>query len=121
MDEGIKKVSEDTLAKDSEFKNDELLAQRENNRHQKTLFFSVISSSALLMVIALGSAICELMGTPSTQEVAILALMITAPIILILALMRYIYDGKKSDNPQPTLLLNVGKELASVLQGIFKK
>ena len=121
MDEGIKKVSEDTLVKDSEFKNDELLAQREKNRHQKTLFFGVLVSSAILMVIALYSAISELMGEPSTQEVAILALMVTAPIVLILALMRYIYDGQKSDSPQPTLLLNVGKELAGVIQGIFKK
>ncbi|MEA1956252.1 MAG: hypothetical protein U9N02_07150 [Campylobacterota bacterium] len=47
--------------------------------------------------------------------------MITAPIILILALLRYVYDATKTDSPQPTLLLNVGKELAAVLQGIFKK
>ena len=117
----ITPVPSETIAKDSEFQNDEFLAKRERSKNQKILFFSVLGSSALLMVIALGSAVYELLGTPSTQEVAIIALMLTAPIILILALMRYVYDGKKADDPQPTLMLNIGKEFASVLQTIFKK
>ena len=89
--------------------------------HQQKLFWAVLSFSIILMIIALVLAYRELAGTPTTQEVAILGLIITAPIIMVLALLRYVYEGKKSDAPQPTLLLNVGKELAGVIQGIFKK
>lgn len=95
--------------------------KKQKKGHQQKLFWSVLPFSAFLIVIALFMAYKELQGSPTTQEVAILALMITAPIILVLALLRYVYDGQKSDAPQPTLLLNVGKELASVIQGIFKK
>lgn len=118
----LREVSEEIIQKDSEFKNDELLAQREKTKHQKTLFFSVVGSSALLMVVAISSAVYKLYtGSISTQEVAVLTFMITAPIILVLALMRYVYDGRKTDTPAPTLMLNVGKEFASVLTSIFKK
>lgn len=95
--------------------------RKQKKEHQQKLFWAVLIFSGILMIIALILSYRELKGTPTTQEVAILGLIITAPIILVLALLRYVYDGKKSDTPQPTLLLNVGKELAGVIQGIFKK
>lgn len=117
-----KEVTDEKNIHDSRFRQYELDEQEERNRNKKTLFFSVIGSSAFLMLIALFSSIYELTSdNVSTQKVAIITLLITAPIILVLALMRYIYDGKKIDDPQPTLMLNIGKEFAGVLTTIFKK
>jgi len=99
----------------------DIVERKQKKSHQQKLFWSVLCFSIILMIIALVLAARELKGTPTTQEVAILGLIITAPIVMVLALLRYVYDGKKSDAPQPTLLLNVGKELAGVIQGIFKK
>jgi len=119
---GLKSVSKEQKEYDSAFKDDELSAKRENTKNRKTLFYSVLGTSFIIMIVAVGSSVCTLLRhDATTQNVAILALIITAPIIMILALMRYVYDGKKTDDPQPTLMLNIGKEFAAVLTTIFKK
>ena len=120
----LKKPSNNTMVYDEKIKNNELSDKEERSKNKKTLFYSVLGTSGVLMIISVCCIVYKLTtdaGFISTQDVAVLAMMMTAPIILSLALMRYIYDGKKSDEPQPTLMLNVGKELASVLASIFKK
>ena len=119
---GLKNPSEDQIEYDSEIKSNELDAKQKNTKQRNILFYSVGAISLILIIVAIGSAVCTLLaGSVTTQEVAVLTIMTTAPIILALALMRYVFDGKKSDAPQPTLMLNVGKELANVLVEIFKK
>ena len=119
MGNGITSVDDERLGQDSEFRDDEFIAQRKKNKHQNILFFGIAIISLILMIIAVYLSYVTLEGNPTTQKVAILVLMITAPIILILALMRYTYKGKESDNPQPTLMLNIGREFSSVLKEIF--
>jgi hypothetical protein len=74
--------------------------------------------SGVIILFSLCVAYNELIETPKTQEVAIIGFMLTIPVILILSLMRYVYDGKKSDEPQPTLLLNVGKEFVGMIKTV---
>ena len=101
--------------------NQDLNEKVQKKAHQQKLFWSVLLLSIISISYSMYLASSFLDAKPTTQQVAILGLMITAPIILILALLRYVYDGKKEDSPQPTLMLNVGKELAGVIQNIFKK
>lgn len=120
--EEIKKPSESILIYDEKLKNNELSEKEERSKNKKTLFYSILGGSALLMFIAISLAIFILCSREaSTQEVALITILITAPIILSLALMRYIYDGNKKDEPKPTLLLNVGKEIVEVLKDYLSK
>ena len=118
MREGIKEVSQEVSERDKKLKDDELFAQIQKTGRQKTLFWAVLISSGGIMAFSLYVAYNELIGTPKTQEVAIIGFMLTIPVILILSLMRYVYDGKKSDEPQPTLLLNVGKEFVGMIKTV---
>lgn len=95
--------------------------EKQKRKHQQKLFWVVLILSVIFIICALYLAVQKLENYPTTQEVAILGLIVTAPIILVLALLRYVYDEKKSDNPQPTLMLNVAKELVGVLKAILKK
>lgn len=118
MEDGIKEISVEMSERDKKLKDDELSSKIAKTTRQKILFWSVLVSSGAIMVFSLCVAYNELVGTPKTQEVAIIGFMLTIPVILMLSLMRYVYDGKKSDEPQPTLLLNVGKEFVGMIKTV---
>jgi len=121
MDE-LKQVPNDRVDYGRKIEENELSSKQDNTKNKKILFYSVMSTSFLLLIVAIASSVCTLLShSVTTQEVAVLTIMVTAPIIMILSLMRYVFDGKKEDAPQPTLILNIGKEFAGVLQNIFKK
>jgi len=118
----LKTANADDTKLEHEFKNDDFIAKRERNKNKKILFYSILGTSGFLMMVAILSSLYVLMcSKATTQEVAILTIMTTAPIILSLALMRYTYDGSKTELPQPTLMLNIGKEFATVLTSVFKR
>jgi len=118
MGESIKDISPEMAERDKKLKDDELSSKIAKTGRQKILFWSVLLSSGAIMIFSLYVAYKELIGTPKTQEVAIIGFMLTIPVILTLSLMRYVYDGKKSDEPQPTLLLNVGKEFVGMIKTV---
>lgn len=109
----------DTL--EDRFKSHEIASSAQRLKQQKILFRIVLVGSVIFLAFSVCIAFAELSTVVRAPEAVIIGMLITAPIILILALLRYVYDGSKSDDPQPTLMLNVGKELAGVLQSIFKK
>ncbi len=111
----------DTTELNDEFKSFQIRKEEQRFNHQKYLFNGVIVVSGIIVIFVGLIANNFVKNDLTTQEALLLGMMITAPIILILALMRYVYDGKKEDNPQPTLMLNVGKELAGVITSIIKK
>jgi len=119
--DGIKQLPTEQEENSNKLFNQDLDEKEQKKSHQQKLFWSVLILSLVMIFYSVFQASLLLRVKPNTQEVAIVGLMITAPIILILALLRYVYDGKKEDSPQPTLILNVGKELANVLQSVFKK
>lgn len=122
MNNILKTANADDTKLEHEFKNDDFIAKRERNKNKKILFYSILGTSGFLMMVAILSSLYVLMcSKATTQEVAILTIMTTAPIILSLALMRYTYDGSKTELPQPTLMLNIGKEFATVLTSVFKR
>lgn len=121
MSTGLKEPSLEQKENSNKLFNQDLNEKVQKKAHQQKLFWSVMGLSFVLISFSVYLAFSLLHSKPTTQEVAIIGLMTTAPIILILALLRYVYDGKKEDSPQPTLMLNVGKELASMIQSIFKK
>jgi len=117
----IKQVPDEVKIKSDRLFSQDINEKEQRKSHQQKLFWSVLLLSLIGIVFSIYTASTLLHTDPSNQKVAIIGLMITAPIILILALLRYVYDGKKTDDPQPTLMLNIGKEFASVLTTIFKK
>jgi len=106
---------------EAKFRQHELENNAQKHRQQNVLFYSILGGSAIMIVWVMLEAFKQLANEITPQATIILGILITAPIISILALMRYVYDGKKKDDPQPTLLLNVGKELATVIKSIFGK
>jgi len=121
MSSEIKQVPEAIKANSDKLFTQDIQEKEQKKSHQQKMFWSVLLLSLAGIVVSLYLASTLLYTKPSNQEVAIIGLLITAPIILILALLRYVYDGKKEDAPAPTLMLNVGKELAGVLKDYLSK
>lgn len=58
---------------------------------------------------------------PSTQGAVIAGLVIMVPVVLVLAMIRVLYgDGGGKDKTAPSIVLNVGKELANVIKSYIK-
>lgn len=119
--DGIKEPNEERIKNDNRLFDQNLKEKEQKKSQQRTLFRIVLLVSFCMIVFSMCEAHLLLHQKPSTQEVAIVVFMITAPIILILALLRYIYDGGKENSPKPTLTLNAVKEFIGVVQNILKK
>jgi len=53
---------------------------------------------------------------PSTQGAIASAIAIMLPLVIVLAMIRMLYSGETSEKTPPSVVLNVGKELASVIK-----
>jgi uncharacterized membrane protein len=110
-----------SLKLETRFREHEISSNAQKLTHQKKLFWVVLIGAGIMLALAILQAFLSMSILVTTQKALVIGMLISAPIILILALLRYVYDGSKKDDPEPSLMLNVGKELASVLSAIFKK
>lgn len=92
------------------------------NKQRKILFVSVMGLVTVMFVVSYCIAIDVALVNPSTQGAILSGLLIMVPVVLLLAMIRVLYQNRDAnkDNTAPSIMLNLVKEIGGVVKDYIK-
>jgi len=105
----------------------ELEDKRQAHEHKEELhsqrkeLFSIFKKYTIWMIVFGYALAAIVVFKPSTQGALITGLVIMVPVVIILAMIRMLYgSGDQASKTAPSIVLNIGKELANVIKAYIK-